>query len=52
MEWINGLGRKLEAIDTELVNMKPRQEIVPGVFDRNLALNQTERVRIRRRSSG
>jgi hypothetical protein len=52
MEPLNVLERKLAAIDTELVNMKPRQEVVPGVFDRSLALNQTERVHVRRRLSG
>jgi hypothetical protein len=52
MESIKSLERKLEAIDTELVNIKLLGKVVPGVFDRSLALNQTERVHVRRRLSG
>ena len=34
---------KLVALDTELVNMKLREEIIPEVFERSLALNKAER---------
>jgi hypothetical protein len=34
---------KLIAMDTDLVNMKLRGEIIPEVFERSLALNKAER---------
>ncbi len=34
---------KLVALGTELVNMKLREEIIPEVFERSLALNKAER---------
>ena len=45
-ESIKTLGRKLDkltAMDTELVNMKLRGEIIPEVYERSLALNKAER---------
>jgi site-specific DNA recombinase len=45
-ESINTLERKLAklvAMDTDLVNMKLREEIIPEVYERSLALNKAER---------
>ena len=46
LQAIKALERKLSklvALDTELVSMKIREEIIPEVFERSLALNKAER---------
>ena len=39
--------QKVDAMDTELVSMKLREEITQVVYDRNLALNRAERTFIK-----